>query len=150
MADGPTATGHKINFPMDNERLTSPSRPWVSYGMTEGQLKEIQRRQIDGTMPMVAANNAKAEDFSSEAFRRKYAGYRIPAIDQIHYHIALRRRQFDAYSGEDVSDFTVQCYNVETFAQMENRQLYGGDINGFSGMELHLLHDPTKRTSEKE
>lgn len=137
---------------MENQNFTSTQqpRPWQAYGLTSAQLAELQRMQINGNAPMIKANNVEPGDFTNEAFRLRYAGYRIPAADQMFYHVALRRVSYNQMTGEDESSFVVQTYNVETFQAMTNREAFGGTVDGFHGMQTHVLHDPTRKTTERK
>jgi hypothetical protein len=126
---------------MDDKKLVLNS----SIGLNIGQLAELQRMQVEGRVPMIQANNAKPEDFTSEAFRARFGGYRIAACDRLCFVVALCRRQFDPHTGHDFSDFTVQVFNQATFEMMTNRELYGGTVDGFQGLQVHILHDPEKK-----
>lgn len=112
-----------------------------AYGQTFGDLEKIKNNQIHGTVNMIEANNAKAEDFTDKYFREDYSGYKIPDHDKMHYHVAIEARGFNQQSGEKFSHPHVQCMDVATFNSMMAMKPY----DGFHGMSVHILHNPTKK-----
>jgi hypothetical protein len=122
--------------------LPTPENRLQSHGYTVAQIAEIgelQRRELKGEkcIPLIDANNAKAESIQDPFFKNEFAGHKISKFEAVHFHVAQEKRFFDPYTGERASKGSVQIYPADAFDFMLKN-------NGYVGMITHLLHDPRK------
>lgn len=115
-----------------------------SNGMTVGQVRDLALRQSGqkpGGINMFTPNNIhnlKDEHFKADGV----GGYQVAEHELNFYHVAQEVRSFNAGSGEKVSKASVQMYSQDMFKFMK-------DNNGFNGMSLFIVHDPTIKAEVK-
>jgi hypothetical protein len=109
-----------------------------AFGLTHGDMEKIREEQIHGTTRMIPANNAT--NIPDEVFAEAYTGYQIPWHEEMHYHIALEARLWDATGAKPqrLSQHHIQVYTKEAYDQQINMK----PTNGFHGYVTHILHNP--------
>ena len=104
-----------------------------AHGFSLNQVEEIRKKQIEKTVPMIAANSI--DTIIDRYWKEQYQDYKISVYDRGHYHVIQESREFDPQTGERVSFASVQIYELESFAFMKKN-------GGFTGMITHIIHVP--------
>lgn len=96
---------------------------------------------MQGEVKMIPANNST--DIKDPYFSAEYNGHEIPEHEAHLYHVAIEPRAFKSVGAtpERLSKSKVQKYTVDAFKATEKAQ-------GFSGLVVHILHNPEAKPTE--
>ena len=120
-----------------------------AHGITQGEMKEIQKAQQLGKVEMVKGN--------------KVSRYELPAYEKDFIHVSVERVQYKPDTDIKTSRPKVLVKTVTDFERMSRTVKREGEKanpeNAFAGMKVIILHDPrtgqespkgAKRMSEDE
>lgn len=107
-----------------------------AHGLTHEQMEEVRYQQASAPeeIETIPGNNT-GDAVTDKLFKDEYADYKLPKVEENHYHIVAESPQYNQATGEKLSTAILHKFTPEAYE-------FQKEHSGFSGQRTHILHNP--------